>query len=258
MKRVFTIVLAALLVAPSAFAQEVPSDSRSESTPPLVPESAPSPDPPLTPSGRLAACIAAEEYDRRVAVATSPARAELEKIAAHKRRDCASTPTAEDLPELARPTPVPPPRRRARLYGALEGGYAAQSVFGVSMSGGDITGRLGADLGSWDVGAQLELVPAKTEGGLNVFAGTVGPVAQAHIGRFRIGGGFRLGGFNVERATTNDTLFTLTVGMYGRVSFDVFRFDDEGRSALFLVGKGSLDSVNGSLLCVTVGVGVRF
>jgi hypothetical protein len=259
MKRIFAIVLATLLLAPSAGAQEASNDSESEPPAPAIPEPASSPAPSLTPSARLAACVAAEEYDRRAAAATSPAKEALEKIAAQKHTDCASTPTAQNPVAhamLAPPAPAPP--SLARVYGAFEGGYAAQTLVGVAMSGVDLTAQLGAALKSWDIGVQVEVVPARTEGGLSVLAGTVAPIAQAHVGRLRIGGGFRFGGFYVHRATTNDSLSTLTIGIGGRVSFDVVRFDDEGKRALFLVGKGSLDALNGSLFCATIGAGVRF
>jgi hypothetical protein len=128
----------------------------------------------------------------------------------------------------------------------------------IPISGADFSGLLGADFGPWDIGVELEGVLGKTDGGLGATAVTLGGVAEAHVDRFRIGGGVRVGGFNVNRATEYGSLFSLSAGIFGRLSFDVVSFDDAGNRAIFLVAKGSIDTVGTPLFCTAIGAGVRF
>jgi hypothetical protein len=156
------------------------------------------------------------------------------------------------------PYEPPPPSPRAHVIDVFEAGYAAQSLYGIPISGADLSAFLGADLGSWDIGVELEGVLGKTDGGLGATTVTLGGLAEAHVDRFRIGGGVRVGGFNVSRATEYASLFSLSAGAFGRLSFDVVPFDDAGNRAIFLVAKGSIDTVGTPLFCATIGAGVRF
>ena len=68
----------------------------------------------------------------------------------------------------------------------------------------------------------------------------------------------RVGGLDIRRATNDTGLDNVSLGVFGRLSFDLVQFDDEGRRAIYLVAKGSVDAVWGSLYAVSLGAGVRF
>jgi hypothetical protein len=214
------LVLPPLLASPRAFAQptEPPAD-------PSTPTSTPTPTPPSPPPP-----------------------------------DAPPAPVSplEDLPDLARPTPVPPPRHQTRIFGSIEGAYSYQSLYGIPINGFDITGLIGGDFGSWGLGGELEVVPGRTDGGLAAYTVTVGFLAEAHFDRLRFGGGIRVGVLNINRVTTGGSIGSASIGLVGRISYDLLRFDNEGNGAFFVVGKASLDSVGDSLYGVTLGLGVRF
>ena len=218
MKPSLPILLVALLTGSSALAQDLPDPSTATPAPTPTPTPAPSTTPIPAPP---------------------------------------PTPDA-DLPDLARPTPVPPPPHQSRVFGGLELGYAYATLYGISMNAADVSGFAGVDLGSWGIGLQADVMPGQTQGGLDTFAFTLGSMAEAHVERVRIGGGVRLGVFNVTRATTSGSLATATAGIVGRISYDLVRLDDEGDSALFLVAKGSADAAGDALFTVTLGAGARF
>lgn len=60
---------------------------------------------PPTPDEAAKACADAAEYDKKAAASSSPAKEQLEKIAAHKHRDCDAAKAA--------PAPVAPPAASA-------------------------------------------------------------------------------------------------------------------------------------------------
>ncbi len=181
----------------------------------------------------------------------------------------------EDLPDRPPPPPPPPPPappppdswapRAPRLVsGAVEAGVAWQSLYLNTFVGGSLDGLLTVDLGDLSVGGTMELVESWTDDGLASFALRAGVVVERRIDRLRLGGGARLGGIEVRRATDDTALSAVTAGVFGRLSFDVARFGSK-RGAVYLVAKGSVDldpQLNylsvGALYGVSGGVGVRF
>jgi hypothetical protein len=140
---------------------------------------------------------------------------------------------------------------------SLGGGYSYQSLYGVPIQGVDLEAVLGADTGDLTVGADIEGIVGSTEYGLSTSAMTVGMLAEGHVGRVRIGGGVRLGVYNVNRATDSGSLFASSEGLFARASVDLFSFN-ETHDVVFLVAKGSVESVGGRLLGAVGGAGVRF
>jgi hypothetical protein len=184
---------------------------------------------------------------------------------------------AQDPPVYAPPPAAPPPpasssppdsafpeyrphraARESRLLGSLEAGYSYQSLYGIPMQGVDITGILGAQIGTLGVGGAIDVAPAHTKSGLQALTASLGLVLQATVDRVRIGGGLRLGGIEINRATSAGTIGTLSTGIFGRFSVDLIQFDDEGNGALFLVIKGSVDDAGAALFGASAGAGVRF
>jgi hypothetical protein len=85
-------------------------------------------------------------------------------------------------------------------------------------------------------------------------------LVEGHSDRLRLGGGLRVGVFNVDRATDSGGLFGASGGAYLRAAVDLYRFDEVSGAtgAVFLVAKGSADIVGAPLLGLVGGVGVRF
>ena len=146
---------------------------------------------------------------------------------------------------------------RSRFVASLGGGYSYQSLYGVPIEGLDLEAVLGADSGDLTIGADIEGIVGSTEYGLSTNAMTVGMLAEGHIGRVRVGAGLRLGVYNINRVTDNGSLFASSEGVYLRASVDLFSFN-EANDVVFLLAKGSVDSVGGPLVGAVVGAGVRF
>jgi len=180
----------------------------------------------------------------------------------------AQDPHAADLggaPPVAAPTtiaasdvPAAQPRARPHPFLSVDGGYTLQSLYGVPMTSADIAVAVGRASGDFAFGAILEVMPGATEDGLSTIGGTVGALFEGRLGRVRLGGGARIGGFNVQRVTTGSGMFSLAIGAYSRVSYDVLAFDDARNHALFVIVKGSGDVVGGAILGASLGIGVRF
>jgi hypothetical protein len=167
--------------------------------------------------------------------------------------------------ENASPPPPPdaeltPPEKRSRFAPSIEGGYNYQTLYGVPINGFDLMGVLGWDLPvHMRMGLALGFAYGKTDGNLNVTTATAGPVIEWRPGRFRIGGGLRLGAFDFTRATEpGASVFNLSIGAFARTSIDVFRFGEKDNEALYLVVKGAVDSVGTPLWGFDAGLGVRF
>jgi hypothetical protein len=158
---------------------------------------------------------------------------------------------------VSQSAPSTGPAPRSRFVVSLGGGYSYQSLYGVPIQGVDLEAVLGADSGDLTVGADIEGIVGSTEYGLSTSAMTVGILAEGHVGRLRIGGGVRLGVYNVNRATDSGSLFASSEGLYARASVDLFSFN-ETHDVVFLVAKGSVESVGGRLLGAVGGAGVRF
>jgi hypothetical protein len=164
-----------------------------------------------------------------------------------------AAPTAREPEVEARPAPT----RRARAFWSVEGGYAYQNLYGVPMSGVDLAGAVSGNVGTLAIGALLEGIPGSTENGLKTLTLSGGPLVQGIFDRVRLGGGLRVGLFDVSRATAAASLLSLSAGVHARASLDVVSFDKDNETALFLVVKGSIDSVDGALYGATAGLGLR-
>jgi hypothetical protein len=157
---------------------------------------------------------------------------------------------AEDAPGDDKP----PPNRFAISLGA---GLAGYKLYGVSIGGGALEAVLGGNIRHVTLGADIEGFSGSTQYGLSTNMFTVGMLVEGDFDRFRLGGGFRLGSFNVDRATTTGSLGAGLFGLFMRMTFDIVRFDDD-RDAVFLAFKFNTDTVGGGLYGLTLGAGVRF
>ena len=199
-----------------------------------------------------------------ILLTTTPAIAQIDPTPAE-------APSAPPQIEPPPPPPPPPPpeapppggplepsvaHRSHHIYGSIEGGYSYQSLYSIPITGLNLTGILGVDLGGLEVGGLFEAVPGRTEGGLDTLSFALGPIIEGHFDRVRLGGGLRVGTFNVTRATDGTSLLSTTLGLFGRLTVDVVQFGNDG--GLFLFGKGSLDTVGGALYGLSAGIGVRF
>jgi hypothetical protein len=168
--------------------------------------------------------------------------------------------TVDTEPEAPRAASGAEPHPGHRFVVSLGGGFAYRSLYGVPMTGVDLEAVLGSDSGTLTIGADLEATHGVTEFGLINDALSAGVLVEGHYERLRIGGGARVGVFNVDRATDSGGLFTASVGFYLRGTVDLYRFDEaSGASgAIFLALKGSVDAVSNPLLGAVGGAGVRF
>ncbi len=155
------------------------------------------------------------------------------------------------------PRSVRPPPPRTRFVWSLGLGYVFQGLYGVPMGGADMDALLGAESATLTIGADIEAMSGSTHDGLGTTGLNAGPFIEGHLDRLHIGGGVRIGAFNVNRATSSGGLFSSSEGVFLRVSVDVLRFDSDA-GAVFLFAKGSADSVGGALYGVALGAGVRF
>ncbi len=141
----------------------------------------------------------------------------------------------------------------------LEGGYAGQTLYGVPAAGFDASVALGARKGILEGGAVADFLHAETAYGVSSTAATVGLFAQVCIlGRLRLGGGARLGVFDVARITNGGSLGSGSAGVFGRLSFDLVPFGTDGAGGVFAFAKGSIDTVDTALYQGVLGLGVRF
>lgn len=180
----------------------------------------------------------------------------------------AEVPAASPAPEPA-PSTLPPPEPTpdrasravvaSRTFVSLEVGYVLQNLYSVPIDGADISVAVGRERGAVVAGAIVEGTPGSTRDGLPTILVTVGPLLEGRIDRFRIGGGWRLGAFNVSRVTgEGNLLFSLSAGAFARVSCDVIDLDEAHKRAIFVIVKGSIDTVGSALYAASAGVGMRF
>ena len=159
--------------------------------------------------------------------------------------------------EASSPPPPAAPARESRFAFSLDGGFAYQTLYGVEIRGGDIDVVLGASTPKFTIAADIDFMHGATAFGLATNALTVGPLVEGHFDRVRVGGGVRFGFLTVDRATFSGSLSASSEGFFLRVSVDLYRFDEQKGSAVFLFAKGSADSVGGALVGGTLGVGMR-
>lgn len=157
---------------------------------------------------------------------------------------------AEDVPDEDKP----PPNRSVISLGA---GIARYELYGVSIDGGTLEALVGGNVGHLTLAADIDGFIGSTRLGLSTTMFTVGMLFEGDFDRFRLGGGFRLGTLNVDRATTTGTLQATSAGLFMRAGFDVVRFADD-RDAIYLALKLNTDAVGGELYGLSLGAGVRF
>ena len=159
--------------------------------------------------------------------------------------------------EDSSPPPAAVPAPENRFVFSLDGGFAYQTLYGVAIRGGDVDVVLGASTPKFTIAADIDYMHGSTEFGLATNALSFGPLVEGHFDRVRVGGGVRFGYLTVDRATLSGSLSASTEGFFLRVSVDLYRFDERKGSAVFLLAKGSADSVGGALVGGTLGVGMR-
>ena len=140
---------------------------------------------------------------------------------------------------------------------SLGAGFVAQKLYGVSMDGAGLEALIGGSIQNITIAADVEEISGSTEYGLKTNTFSIGLLLEGDFDRFRVGGGARLGVFSLNRATTGNNLDGSTEGIFVRLSFDVYQFN-EGRGGIYLAAKGSVDSVGGSLVGGVFGAGIRF
>jgi hypothetical protein len=130
------------------------------------------------------------------------------------------------------------------------------------VNGFDFFGVLAGDTtdphSSFRAGGAVGAAFGKTEGGVNVTTTSLGALLEWHYERLRLGGGLRIGTFNYGRITDRANVFNFSAGAYTHVSIDMVKFDPNGNGALFIAGRGSIDSTGIALFGLNVSLGARF
>jgi hypothetical protein len=174
---------------------------------------------------------------------------------------CLTTRLARGQDAPAAP-PVEAPDSRSHPVGSLAGGYAYQTLYGVTMTGGVLDVAAGLRVGNFAYCGEAELLVGSTRFGLRTTAANLGFLIDGRIGLVRLGGGARVGVFDVIRVTPGNPLFAFTAGVYVRGAVDVIRFGsdpDGGGIFVFVKGSGDLaDFVSTVLFGAVGGAGVRF
>ncbi len=154
---------------------------------------------------------------------------------------------------------VPQAGATARFAPSLEGGYSYQNTYAIPIQGFDVLAIAAVDLGGTPlrVGGVVGAAFGTSDGRLRTTTTSLGPFAEARFDRLRVGGGVRVGTFNVVRATDGTGMFNLSAGVFARTSFDLITFDKAGHGALFLAAKASLDSIGPVLYGLNASLGVR-
>jgi hypothetical protein len=165
---------------------------------------------------------------------------------------------ADDAPPDRDEGPRPPEPGRRHTLLAVDAGYEAQSLFGLSMTGLTLGAILGVQQGDLAVGAIFEFGRGTTQEGLQTTNVDIGGIVEHRIDRLSLGGGVRVGTFDVSRITGTTPLLSTTAGIFARVSYDLLTFGQDDRSALYLLGKASLDSVDAPLWGAGLSLGVSF
>jgi len=151
------------------------------------------------------------------------------------------------------------PRESAptELAGWVEGGYAGQALHGVPAGGFDVSVALGGRKGAVEGGFVADYLHAETSYGIASTSFTAGMFAQLRVlRRLRLGGGVRVGAFDVARVTNGGSLWSGSAGLFGRLSFDLVPFGRDGAAGVYLFAKGSIDSVDTALYQGVLGLGV--
>jgi hypothetical protein len=153
--------------------------------------------------------------------------------------------------------PPSPPRERRTLF-ELDGGYAYQNLYGISITGVGVSAVVGGAVGTFIVAADFEGIRGWTEDGLQTTTLSIGPLLEHRFDRLRVGGGVRVGTFDVSRVTTSSPFLSTTLGVFGRASYDLATLGSSGEPTLYLLVKAGIDSVDAPLYALTGSMGLRF
>jgi hypothetical protein len=154
--------------------------------------------------------------------------------------------------------PPPPAPRERRTVAEFDGGYAYQSLYGISITGVGVSAVVGGAVGTFLVAADFEGIRGWTADGLQTTTLSIGPLLEHRFERLRIGGGLRVGTFDVSRVTTTSPFLSMTLGIFGRASYDLASLGTSGEPTLYLLVKAGLDSVDAPLYALTGSIGLRF
>jgi hypothetical protein len=182
-----------------------------------------------------------------------------------------------ELPPASPPEPVAPPppievapqepyRPPPQVLPAfrIEGGATFTRIYDIPINGGQGSLAVGAEFpGPFAIYGNLTLFGGQQETGLSAVHVKLGGEVEGRFGRLRLGAGVNVGYLSLGQATTNSDIAALTFGVEGRVSFDVLRWGEREKGALFVVGKIGGDAIGGWdaspwIWGPTVGLGARF
>ncbi len=176
------------------------------------------------------------------------------------RADDEAPPVPTPAPVEAPPPPDddgPPKMERRHPFMSLDGGYAVQNLYGIPITGMGFGAIFGGAQGDLFLGVGLEFLRGWTEAGLQTTNTELEGVIERRIDRWMLGGGIRVGTFDVSRVTETSPLLSLSSGAFLRVSYDLATFGAGDRTALYVLGKASADTVAAPLYGVGASLGVR-
>lgn len=176
--------------------------------------------------------------------------------------ESAPTPAHAPLAPTPNPTPDPAPDatpgpRSEHLFFGADGNYTYQNLYGISSTGIGVSAVLANQVGSLSAGVVFDFIRGWTEDGLQTTTLGIGPFLERQIDQLRLGGGIRVGTFDVSRVTSTSSLLSTSCGVFLRVTYDLVDLGSKGHSTLYVIGKGSVDSVDAPLYAASVGVGLR-
>ena len=61
----------------------------------------------------------------------------------------------------------------------------------------------------------------------------------------------------MSRVTSTGSLLSTSCGVFVRVTYDLVNLGSKGHDTLYVIGKGSVDSVDAPLYAASIGVGLR-
>lgn len=156
------------------------------------------------------------------------------------------------------PDERPPVVHHRHPFLSVDGGYALQSLYGIPMSGMGFTGIAGGVMRDTSAGVAFEFLRGWTAAGLQTTNVDFGGYLEQRMDRLHIGGGLRLGTFDVSRITSTSPLLSLSAGIFVRLAYNLVTWGPGADQALYVLGKLSVDSVGGALFGGGLSLGVRF
>jgi hypothetical protein len=143
---------------------------------------------------------------------------------------------SEEVTPDAEPAPPPGAFHRHGLV-EIDGGYAVQSLYGIPITGMGFSGILGVVQREFSVGFIFEFLRGWTEAGLQTTNVEIGGIFEHRIDRLVLGGGLRVGTFDVSRVTSSSPLLSTSAGALVRLSYDLETFGKDDQDAFYVLGK---------------------